>query len=129
MNPADEIQRLKPLPWLAAIVLLVVARLLAPAGFMPDWKAGELALQPCDGTVAVPAMGHHGQHHQHKQPVQHQSCPYAVAAGHSGVAPADAPAVEPAVLADGMALAEAQPAPLRPSRREQPRARGPPAIA
>ena len=129
MNRARDIHLIRRLSWLAAVLLLVAARLLAPAGFMPDWKAAGLALQPCDGVVAAPPMAHHGQHHEHKQPVQHQSCPYAVAAGHSGVAPADAPAVELALPAEAMALAEAQPAPLRPSRRQQPRARGPPAIA
>jgi hypothetical protein len=114
------------LPWLAAITVLLAARLLSPAGFMPGWKGGGIALQHCDG-VAPPPMAHHG-HGRHDQPppAHHQPCPYAVAAAHAGIAPAQAPAPERLLVA-----AEAPPAVPDPiaqprQRLEQPRSRGPP---
>ena len=124
-----HIQQVQRLPWLAAAFVLLAMRLLSPAGFMPDWKGPAFALQLCDGVVAAPAIRHHGQHNHQPAPAHHQPCPFAVAAAHAGVAPADAVRVDPPAEAEALPPTFAIPAAQRQEHRDRPRARGPPRIA
>ena len=61
--------------------LLLAVRLLSPAGFMPTFDHGSIAIVLCpDGEPAAAAMTHH---HHHGDPKLQQRCPYA-----AGAAPA-----------------------------------------
>jgi len=70
--------------WAAMLALVLALRVLTPAGFMPSFEQGRIAVVPCDGIVAAPPpmkMAHGGQHdgHQHGK-AGHQPCPYAAGA-------------------------------------------------
>lgn len=63
--------------------LLLAVRLLSPAGFMPSFDHGSVAIVICpDGEPAAPSMAHH---HHPGDPKLKQHCPYA-----AGAAPATA---------------------------------------
>lgn len=67
----------------ALLGLLLAVRLLNPAGFMPSFDHGTVAIVVCpDGEPAAAPMAHH--HHPGDQKFQ-QHCPYA-----AGAAPATA---------------------------------------
>jgi hypothetical protein len=63
------------------LALLLAVRSLAPAGFMPAFEHGSLAIVACpdaDGG-AVPMAVHHHHHHPSDHQSAHQPCPYASA--------------------------------------------------
>jgi hypothetical protein len=65
--------------WAALFALLLAARLLAPAGFMPSFDRGAVTIVACpDANPGVAPMSAH--HHGHSKAL-HQPCPYASAAG------------------------------------------------
>lgn len=69
----------------ALLALLLAARLLAPAGFMPSFDHGTVVVVACpdaDGG-AVPMAAHHDGHSKKL----HQACPYAAASGLGSVVP------------------------------------------
>jgi hypothetical protein len=121
--------------WGAVLALLLALRLLSPAGFMPSWDAGHLAIVACDGLV-VPtapqiATDHPGSGHGHKDDHKSQQhpCPYAFAASQSLLG-TDGPlllvvALFTAFLLLGRTFVFLE----RQRRRDRPPLRGPPAIA
>lgn len=65
--------------WATLFALLLAARLLAPAGFMPSFDRGAVTIVACpDANPGVASMSAH--HHGHSKPL-HQPCPYASASG------------------------------------------------
>jgi hypothetical protein len=84
----------------AALALLMAARLLSPAGFMPSFEHGAVAIVICpDAEPTAAPMAHH--HHGGAKKL-HQPCPYA--AGAAAGALADAFALLAAALVFGAAL-------------------------
>jgi hypothetical protein len=74
--------------WAAVFAVLLALRLLNPAGFMPDFRAGAVTIVACPD--ADPAPSHHApMHHGKKAP--HQPCPYAFAASLGTADPAPPP--------------------------------------
>ena len=69
--------RLKTIParsmFAALFALLLGVRLLSPAGFMPSFEHGTVAI------VACPDAGPPLAHHDHHPPKSEQPCPYAAA--------------------------------------------------
>ena len=104
--------------------LLLALRLLSPAGFMPAFDHGSVAIVPCPDQPAPTSMAHH--HHGPKK-VQ-QLCPYA-----AGNAPAAALelAFIAALLFAGRALLQGRIFRYAAIRRvrERPPLRGPPLSA
>jgi hypothetical protein len=68
--------------------MLIAVRLLTPAGFMPAFDGGAVAIVACPDAAPAPAPmhGHHGGHSK----TFHEPCPYAAAAGLNSLT-ADAP--------------------------------------
>jgi hypothetical protein len=84
--------------WAALLALVLALRLLTPAGFMPAFEHGSVAIVVCPDADPAPApMHHHGDHKN-----LHQSCPYAAASA-LGTFGADAPLLA-ATLEVGPAL-------------------------
>jgi hypothetical protein len=85
--------------WAGLLALVFALRVLTPAGFMPAFEHGSVAIVVCpdaDSAAAAP-MHHHGGHK-----TLHQSCPYAAASA-LGTFGADAPLLA-ATLVVGPAL-------------------------
>jgi len=110
------------------LALMLAVRLLSPAGFMPSFEHGSVAVVECpdsnDGGSASRSMHHHGG-----KRADHPPCPYAAAAGeaaldHGPAAPA-APSLQapPILLGPGLVSIE------RKDLRERPPARAPPTPA
>ena len=57
------------------LALLLAVRLLAPAGFMPAFDHGAVAIVACTDAEPAPPMHHHHGNLKH----EHQQCPYASA--------------------------------------------------
>ena len=115
--------------WAAMLALVLALRLLTPAGFMPSFEQGRIAVVPCDGIVAAPPpmkMAHHDGHQHGK--AGHQPCPYA-----AGASPASLPldsfaGIEPPLISATTLAAFAAAFFLR-SRQDRPPSTGPPAAA
>lgn len=75
--------------WAGLLALVLALRLLTPAGFMPAFEHGRVAMVVCPDADPVPAAAmpihHHGDHKNLRQ-----SCPYAAASA-LGTFGADAP--------------------------------------
>jgi len=128
---------------LAAILALWLGvRLLTPAGFMPSFANGSLAIVECpeaDGAppmAAMPGMDMAGMDmsgmtmpdtgHDHGKTGFHQLCPYAQAASLAGIDPGVA-VIAPLVLMAALApLARALLAISRRATRDRPPSQGPP---
>ena len=64
----------------ALLALLLAARMLSPAGFMPAFEHGSVTIVACpDSDPPPPPMAMQGHHH-HDPGKHHQACPYAAAA-------------------------------------------------
>lgn len=104
------------------LALLLGLRLLAPAGFMPQFDRGAVTIVPCPDAFGATAPAHRHGHHQ----TVHQPCPYAAAASLAAVpgdwAPLIAPALFGAVLLIGQLVVFAQ----RRRANERPHPTGPP---
>jgi hypothetical protein len=126
---------------LAAVLALGLAvRLLTPAGFMPSFAGGALAIVECpeaDGappTMAMPempgmdmaAMATPGTRHDHGKNGFHQLCPYAQAASLAGIDPGVASLVALVLLAALSPVARALLAFARRATRDRPPSQGPP---
>lgn len=128
----------------ALLALCLGVRLLTPAGFMPSFAGGSLAIVPCpdaEGATPVPpppmAMAHmHGMAmpgmvmtepvHDHGKKGFHQSCPYAAAASLTGLDAAGNVVVLLALLAILPPLTRALRAFGRRATRDRPPSQGPP---
>ena len=133
---------------LAAILALWLGvRLLTPAGFMPSFANGSLAIVECpeaDGAppmaampgmdmgamdmagMDMPGMAMPDTGHDHGKNGFHQLCPYAQAASLAGIDPGVA-AIAPLVLLAALApLARALLAISRRATRDRPPSQGPP---
>ena len=120
--------------WAALLIVVLAMRVAIPCGYMPVWSAGQLAIEPCDGTgiIAAPAPGMMAHHHHHhgKDKAAHRSiCPYATAAAqalpHSGMPFLEVLLLLVATLLLGRAFHLIQ----RNRTEERPPPRGPPALA
>lgn len=105
------------------IGLALALRLLSPAGFMPAFEHGSVAIVACpDGGGASPAPHHHDGHADKS----HQPCPYAAASAAGSLAP-DAPVVVAiAALAAALLLGRAFLFLERSRSRQRPFPTGPP---
>jgi hypothetical protein len=99
--PLRRLQLTSRLLLAAVLALCLGVRLLTPAGFMPSFAGGSLAIVECpDARIApppppIPAMHHmagmamHGvvppAHDHDKNAFHHQPCPYAAAASLAGI--------------------------------------------
>ena len=107
--------------WAFVFALLLAVRSLAPAGFMPAFDHGSLAIVACpdaDGG-ATPMAAHH--HHSGDHQSTHQPCPYASASA-PGLLGSDY-ATLLGILLFGAAILLWRTSPFSP--REHPRARPP----
>ena len=124
----------------AVLALWLGVRLLTPAGFMPSFAGGALALVECpeaDGATAqavipampgmdMPGMAMPDTGHDHAKGGFHQLCPYAQAASLAGVALA-APAVALLLMLAALSpRARALLAFQRRATRDRPPSQGPP---
>jgi hypothetical protein len=128
----------------AMLALCLGVRVLTPAGFMPSFATGSLAIVPCpdaggaepvqpmpamhhmDG-MAMPDMGTPAPVHDHgKDSFHHQSCPYASAASLSALDLDVVIFAFVALFAMLPPLARALPAFRRRARRDRPPAQAPP---
>jgi hypothetical protein len=112
--------------WAALFALLLALRLLSPAGFMPEFRAGAVTIIACPDADLV-SIAHHGAAaHHHGKKAPHQPCPYASASA-NGIAAADLPLLVGALLA-GVALLLGRPSAFieRHRRHRRPPLRGPP---
>lgn len=67
----------------ALLALVLAVRLLAPAGFMPSFEHGVVAIVACPETTGVePMAAHHDGHGK----IVHQPCPFAAASGKDSLA-------------------------------------------
>lgn len=111
------------------LTLLLAVRSLAPAGFMPAFNHGRVAIVACPDAAAgaAPIMMHH--HHADGHQATHLPCPYASASS-LGAVGAD---LEPLLIVPAFAAALAAKSPafvmVRDSRRYRPPAIGPPLSA
>ena len=130
------------------LALCLGVRLLTPAGFMPSFAGGSLAIVPCpdaEGAPPVPrmtamadmagmdmhamAMPGPGPVHDHghgNEAFHHPSCPYAAAASLAGLGLGIVVLAAPAALAAMAPPARALPEFRRPATRDRPPAQGPP---
>ena len=111
------------------LVLLLAAvfalRLLTPAGFMPTFDGGAVAIVACpdDGAPIAPSSHHHQGHTSKKL---HQPCPYAAAAGMGALGPSFGPLIVLLVLATALLLGRTFLFVERHRIRERPPSQGPP---
>jgi hypothetical protein len=108
----------------ALLTLVLATRLLTPAGFMPSFEHGAVAIVVCpDAEPAAAPMGHY--HHGGEKKL-HQPCPYA--AGAAAGTLADIFALLATVLVSGAALLLGRAFRFleRHRSRERPPSRGPP---
>lgn len=109
------------------LALLIAVRLLSPAGFMPSFEHGSVAIVGCpDAEPAAAPMAHH--HHGGAKKL-HQPCPYA--AGAAAGTLANAFALLAVVLLFGASLLFGRPFRFLERHRtgERPPLRGPPVPA
>jgi hypothetical protein len=130
----------------AVLALCLGVRVLTPAGFMPSFASGSLAIVPCPDAggvppappmpaihdmagmamadVAPPAAVH--DHDHGSNTFHHPSCPYASAASLAGLDFGDVVLAVAVLLAALLPLAPALPAFSRRATRDRPPAQGPP---
>lgn len=80
---------------------MLAMRLLTPAGFMPVFDHGAVAIVACPDADPAPTMVAH--HHNHSKNL-HQPCPYAAASGLGALAIDFAPLVGVLILAAALLL-------------------------
>jgi hypothetical protein len=116
---------------LCAIVLalLLGVRSLAPAGFMPAFDHGSVAIVACPDAQPLPTMARmpHHDHRQHEK--LHQPCPYASASGLSALGADFGALLEVLVPAAALMLGRALILPVRSDLRVRPPSRAPPSPA
>jgi hypothetical protein len=130
----------------AVLALCLGVRVLTPAGFMPSFAAGSVAIVPCpdaEGAPPSPAMGPvamaHMAHmamppaatpapaHDHgKNGFHHPSCPYASAASQAGLDFGVIALASVVLLAVLQPRSPALPVFRRRATRDRPPAQGPP---
>lgn len=98
------------------LALLLALRLLTPAGFMPAFDHGSVAIVACpdSGSAAAPAA-----HHDRNSKQLHQLCPYAAASAAADLA--GGPAIVAGVLLPAAVPLPARPALIAAQRRVHPR--------
>ena len=123
----------------AVLAMWLGVRLLTPAGFMPSFAGGALAIVECpeaDGAppmampdmlgMEVPGMAMPDAGHDHGKNGFHQLCPYAQAASLAGIDPGVAIVALLILLAALSPLARALLAFPRRATRDRPPSQGPP---
>jgi hypothetical protein len=128
----------------ALLALCVGVRLLTPAGFMPSFASGSLAIVPCPDAEGAPPdppapVMHHMDgmamadtvtpapvHDHGRNPFHHQSCPYASAASLAGLDFAGVTLALVVLVAVLPPLSPALPVFRRRATRDRPPAQGPP---
>jgi len=111
--------------WAAIFALLLAARLLTPAGFMPAFDHGSVTIIACpDGDFsAAPAMHHH---HPADHGTLHHPCPYASASGLGAIGPDWTPALLPILFSFAILIGGTYLVAGRPRDKLRPPAIGPP---
>lgn len=110
----------------ALLALILALRLLTPAGFMPAFDRGAVAIVLCPDADLSPAMAAHHQGHSKNL---HQPCSYASAAGHDAVALDFAELIGASIAALALLLGRNSTV-IEPRRAyERPPPRGPPLLA
>jgi hypothetical protein len=127
MNAGHLTVRMKAAPtsmriaWAALFALMLAARSLAPAGFMPAFAQVGVTIVACPDAPGAPPMHPHGEHKQF-----HQPCPYAAASALGALA-SDWMSLLAVVLFTALLLASPPPARfVAHAVRERPPSRGPP---
>jgi hypothetical protein len=124
----------------ALLALWLGVRLLTPAGFMPSFAHGSLAIVECpeaDGTpparampdmpgMVMAGMATAGTEHHDGKNGFHQLCPYAQAASLAGIDPEAVVLALPLLLSAMPRPARTLPVLARHATRDRPPARGPP---
>jgi hypothetical protein len=109
--------------WAGLLALVLALRLLTPAGFMPAFEHGSVAIVVCPDVDPAAAMSTH--HHGDRKKLYH-SCPYAAASA-LGTFSANAPVVAATLKVDPALLLGRTFLFLDKSRsHERPPLRGPP---
>jgi hypothetical protein len=106
----------------ALFALLLAARSLAPAGFMPAFDHGAVTIVACPDAGGQAMSVHHKGHHKSL----HQPCPYASAASLGALGPDWTPLLTVALFAMALRLGRTFLFVERQSRRERPPLRAPP---
>jgi hypothetical protein len=134
----NRIRRFHPMTRLLLAALLALwlgVRLLTPAGFMPSFANGSLAIVECpeaDGAPLpmampdMPGMAMPDAGHDHGKNGFHQLCPYAQAASLVGIDPGMAVLAILVLLAALSPVARALLAFSRRATRDRPPSQGPP---
>lgn len=107
------------------LALLLAARSLAPAGFMPAFDHGRISIIVCPGAepIAATPMAHH-DHRQHDE--LHQPCPFAAASATAALGGDLGLPIDVLVLSGALLLGRALVLPVRDASRVRPPPRGPP---
>jgi ABC-type sulfate transport system permease subunit len=109
--------------WAVLFALLLSARSLAPAGFMPAFDHGAVTIVACpdaEGAATMPAH-HHGERKRF-----HQLCPYAAASALGALAAEWVPFVALALFVAVLFLDRSSRTIALRAARERPPSRGPP---
>lgn len=107
----------------ALFLLLLAVRSLAPAGFMPTFDHGALAIVACpDGDASPGIRMHHDGHHKSGD----QVCPYAAASALGALGPDHTSLVESLLLCAALLVGRVLLFAERVSGRDRPPATGPP---
>lgn len=107
----------------ALFATMLALRLLTPAGFMPAFDHGSVAIVTCPDAGPAPVLASH--HHGHSKSV-HQPCPYASASGLGALAAEFASLVGVLILAGALLLGRSFLFMERDRAHERPPLRGPP---
>jgi hypothetical protein len=108
------------------LALLLALRSLAPAGFMPAFEHGRIAIVICpdaEPIAAMPPMAHH-DHRQHDK--LHQPCPFAAASATGALDRDLVLLLDALILAGALLLGRALVLPVRNVSQVRPPSRGPP---
>jgi hypothetical protein len=109
--------------------MMLALRLLTPAGFMPAFNHGAVAIVVCPDADPAPAMAAHHHHGNGQHQTLHQPCPYASVSGLGALAADFAPLVGVLVLAVALLLGRAFVFLERHRPHDRPPLRGPPTPA
>ena len=110
----------------ALLALLIAVRLLAPAGFMPSFDHGAVAIVACPDADTDAGAAPMAAHHEGHSKKLHQPCPYAAASGIGSLAAEFGALVDLLILSAALLLGRTFLFLERSTSHERPPLRGPP---